>query len=181
MSRIGNAPITVPKGVKVSVKGQTIAVKGPKGDLSFDVPTSIKFEVKDDQITFARSSEDRPTKSMHGMSRAMTNNMVTGCSVGFTKVLEIIGVGYRAMVKGQKIDLNLGFSHPVSVELPKTVKAEVSKDGRTLTLSSADKAVLGQVAADIRRWRPPEPYKGKGIRYQGETIIRKEGKARGKK
>ncbi len=181
MSRIGNAPVTVPKGVKVSVKGQTIAVKGPKGDLSFDVPAIINFEVKGDTITFSRSSEDRPTKSMHGMARAMTANMVTGCSTGFTKVLEIVGVGYRAAVKGQKIDLNLGFSHPVSVDLPKAVTASVSKDGRTLTLASADKALLGQVAADIRRWRPPEPYKGKGIRYQGETIIRKEGKARGKK
>ena len=180
MSRIGNQPIQIPKSVNVTTKGSTIRVKGPKGELSFDVPTRITFKVEDSKILFSRSSDDREARSLHGMSRAMTANMVIGCSEGFKKILVIKGVGYRAMVKGSKLDLTLGFSHPVSMDLPKGVSAEVDKEGK-LTLSSADKAQLGQFAANIRRWRPPEPYKGKGIRYLGETIILKEGKARGKK
>ena len=180
MSRIGNAPVSIPKGTTVKTSGQTISVKGPKGELSWDVPDAIRFSVENDVISFSRSSEERNVRALHGLSRAMTNNMVTGCSVGFEKVLEIIGVGYRAAVKGRGIDLTLGFSHPVRYELPDGVDAEVDKEGK-LYLRSADKAVLGRVAADIRRYRPPEPYKGKGIRYLGEHIIRKEGKARGKK
>jgi large subunit ribosomal protein L6 len=131
-------------------------------------------------ISFQRPNEDRKVRALHGMSRAMTNNMVVGCSTGFVRTLEIVGVGYRASVKGKNIDLTLGFSHPVSYPLPEGVDAEVDKEGK-LHLSSANKALLGSVAADIRRYRPPEPYKGKGVRYQGERIIRKEGKARGKK
>jgi large subunit ribosomal protein L6 len=180
MSRIGNAPITIPSGVKVKTTGQTIAVEGPKGKLSFDVPEPITFAIEDDVITFKRPSEERPIKALHGMARAMTNNMVVCCSEGFKRSLEIIGVGYRAAVKGKNIDLTLGFSHPISYPLPDGVSAEVDKEGK-LHLMSADKALLGSVAADIRRYRPPEPYKGKGIRYLGERIIRKEGKARGKK
>ena len=179
MSRIGNAPVAVPKGVKVSTSGQTISVKGPKGELSFDVPRPITFEMAEDQITFNRPNNHRDNRALHGMSRAMTNNMVVGCSEGFKKSLEIVGVGYRANVKGDKIDLTLGLSHPVTYQLPKGVSAEVTKDG-VLHLSSADKALLGRVAAEIRKWRPPEPYKGKGIKYVGERIIRKEGKT-GKK
>ena len=180
MSRIGNAPITIPKGVKIKTEGQTIAVEGPKGKLSFDVPTPIEFSIDGDVISFKRPNDQRNVRALHGMARAMTNNMVVGCSEGFKKTLEIIGVGYRALVKGSKIDLTLGFSHPVSYPLPDGVTAEVDKEGK-LHLMSADKALLGSVAADIRRYRPPEPYKGKGIRYLGERIIRKEGKARGKK
>jgi len=180
MSRIGNAPITIPKGVKVKTEGQTIAVEGPKGKLSFDVPEPITYKLEDDVLSFDRPNNDRDIRALHGMARAMTNNMVVGCSEGFKKSLEIIGVGYRAAVKGKNIDLTLGFSHPVSYPLPDGVNAEVDKEGK-LHLSSADKALLGSVAADIRRYRPPEPYKGKGIRYVGEQIIRKEGKARGKK
>jgi large subunit ribosomal protein L6 len=180
MSRIGNQPIQIPKSVQVTTAGTTIRVKGPKGELSFDVPTRISFKVDDGNIVFSRESDDREARSLHGMSRAMTANMVTGCSEGFKKVLVIKGVGYRAAVKGSQLDLTLGFSHPVTMDLPKEVSAEVDKEGK-LTLSSADKALLGQVAADIRRWRPPEPYKGKGVRYLDETIILKEGKARGKK
>ena len=179
MSRIGNAPVAVPKGVKVSTAGQTISVKGPKGELSFDVPNPISFEMAGDAITFTRPNNHRDNRALHGMSRAMTNNMVVGCSEGFKKSLEIVGVGYRANVKGDKVDLTLGLSHPVSYQLPKGVAAEVTKDG-VLHLSSADKALLGRVAAEIRKWRPPEPYKGKGIKYVGERIIRKEGKT-GKK
>lgn len=180
MSRIGNAPITIPKGVKVAVQGQQIAVEGPKGKLSFEVPDPISFSIEAEVISFKRPNDQRNVRALHGMARAMTNNMVVGCSTGFVKTLEIVGVGYRAAVKGNNVDLTLGFSHPVSYPLPAGVKAEVDKEGK-LHLSSADKALLGSVAADIRRYRPPEPYKGKGIRYQGETIIRKEGKARGKK
>lgn len=180
MSRIGNAPIPIPKGVKIKAEGQTIAVEGPKGKLSFDVPRPIAFAVDEQVITFTRPSEDRKVRALHGMARAMTNNMVVGCSTGFTRTLEIIGVGYRALVKGKNIDLTLGFSHPVSYPLPEGVTAEVDKEGK-LHLHSADKALLGSVAADIRKYRPPEPYKGKGVRYVGEHIIRKEGKARGKK
>ncbi|PRP91488.1 50S ribosomal protein L6 [Enhygromyxa salina] len=180
MSRIGNAPIQIPKGVKIKTEGQTIAVEGPKGSLSFDVPEPISFAVDGEVISFKRPNDQRSVRALHGMSRAMTNNMVVGCSVGFKKTLEIIGVGYRAIVKGKNIDLTLGFSHPVSYPLPEGVTAEVDKDNK-LHLMSADKALLGSVAADIRRYRPPEPYKGKGVRYLGERIIRKEGKARGKK
>jgi large subunit ribosomal protein L6 len=180
MSRIGNAPINIPKGIDVKTSGQTISVKGPKGNLSFDVPRPITFQIDKDIISFARPTNDRHVRSLHGMSRAMTNNMVVGCSEGFKRTLEIIGVGYRAVVKGQKIDLTLGFSHPISYPLPDGVKGEVDKEGK-LHLSSPDKALLGRVAADIRRYRPPEPYKGKGVKYLGEHIQRKEGKARGKK
>jgi large subunit ribosomal protein L6 len=180
MSRIGNAPITIPAGLKVKTEGQTIAVEGPKGKLSFEVPQPITFAIESDVIRFTRPNEDRKVRALHGMARAMTNNMVVGCSTGFVRTLEIIGVGYRASVKGRNIDLTLGFSHPISYPLPDGVGAEVDKEGK-LHLSAADKALLGSVAADIRRFRPPEPYKGKGVRYQGERIIRKEGKARGKK
>ena len=180
MSRIGKLPISVPKGIKIKTEGQTIAVEGPKGKLHFEVPQPIQFVVEGDQITFQRPNEDRNIRALHGMARAITNNMLVGCSTGFVRTLEIIGVGYRAAIKGRNVDLTLGFSHPVSYPLPDGVNAEVDKDGK-LHLSSADKALLGSVAADIRGFRPPEPYKGKGIRYLGETIIRKEGKARGKK
>ena len=179
MSRIGNAPVNIPKGTKVSSSGQTISVKGPKGELSFDVPEPITFELDGDVVRFKRPSEDGKIKALHGMARAMTNNMVVGVSEGWKKSLEIVGVGYRAVVKGSNVDLTLGFSHPISYPLPKGVSAEVDKQG-VLHLESADKALLGSVAADIRGWRPPEPYKGKGVKYVGERIIRKEGKT-GKK
>ncbi|MGB1700159.1 MAG: 50S ribosomal protein L6, partial [Nannocystaceae bacterium] len=158
---------------------QTISVKGPKGNLSFDVPTPITFAMDGSTLKFSRPDDQQSNRALHGMARAMTNNMVVGCSEGFKRSLEIIGVGYRAVVKGKNIDLTLGFSHPISYPLPDGVKAEVDKQG-LLHLESADKALLGRVAADIRAYRPPEPYKGKGVRYVGERIIRKEGKT-GKK
>jgi large subunit ribosomal protein L6 len=179
MSRIGNAPITIPKGITVSTSGQTISVKGPKGNLSFTVPEGITFTHADSQIRFSRASDSQVHRAMHGMARARTQNLVVGCSQGFTRVLEINGVGYRAAVKGKSVDLTLGFSHGISYALPDGVTAESGKDGK-LVLSAADKSVLGQVASDIRRFRPPEPYKGKGVKYDEERIIRKEGK-RGKK
>ena len=180
MSRIGNKAIPIPKGVTVSTQGRRLNVKGPKGELGFDVPERISFEVAGGQISFKRDGDDREARALHGMARAMTANLVTGCSVGFQRHLAIVGVGYRAAVKGSSLDLTLGFSHPVSYPLPKGVTAEVDKEGK-ITLSAADKALLGQVAADIRSWRPPEPYKGKGVRYAEEVITLKEGKARGKK
>lgn len=179
MSRIGNAPIPVPKGVTVNTTGQTIAVKGPKGSLSFEVPPGIEFKHDAGVITFARGGNSRTQRSMHGMARARTANIVKGCAEGFKRELEINGVGYRAAVKGKNVDLTLGFSHPISYPLPEGVSAEVTKDGR-LILTGADRVALGQAAADIRRYRPPEPYKGKGVKYLEEHINRKEGK-RGKK
>lgn len=179
MSRIGNAPIAVPKGVTVNTQGQTISVKGPQGSLSFTVPEGISFTHEDALIRFKRASDSRTHRAMHGMARAQTANLMTGCSQGFKRTLEITGVGYRAAVKGNSVDLTLGFSHPISYPLPAGVSAEVTKDGK-LVLSAADRSALGQVAADIRAFRPPEPYKGKGVKYENERIIRKEGK-RGKK
>lgn len=180
MSRIGNAPIDVPKGVTVTTKGQTISVKGPKGNLSFDVPEGVEFTLEDGTLKFSRKNNQPATRSLHGMARAMTNNMIIGCSTGFKRTLEINGVGYRAAVKGREIALTLGFSHPANYPLPDGINAEVDKEGK-VHLTGADKAVLGRVAADIRGYRPPEPYKGKGVKYLEERIVRKEGKARGKK
>ena len=177
MSRVGYAPVLVPKGTNVTVSGQQVAVKGPKGQLSFVVPEPIVVKVEDAEVRLDRPSDHREHRALHGMARAITANMVHGCSQGFTRTLEIVGVGYRAVVKGKAVELSLGYSHPISYSLPDGVTAEVTKDGR-LILSSADKAVLGQAAADIRAFRPPEPYKGKGVRYSDERIIRKEGKAR---
>lgn len=179
MSRIGKTPVKIPKGVTVSAKGQTLSVKGPQGTLDFEVPTEIQIKVEGDTLTFIRTSEEQNVRAMHGMARAMASNLVTGVSVGFTRTLDIVGVGYRAAVKGDVVDLTLGFSHPVSYKLPAGVKAEVDKDGK-LHIKSPNKSLLGQVAADLRGFRPPEPYKGKGVRYLNEKITLKEGKARGK-
>lgn len=179
MSRIGNAPVTVPKGVTVTIKGQNISAKGPKGTLSFDVPAIITIEQQGDTLRFKRNAENQSARAMHGMARARTAKLITGVATGFTRELDIIGVGYRAAVKGQAVELTLGFSHPISYPLPEGVKAEVTKEGR-LILSGIDPVVLGQCASDIRDYRPPEPYKGKGVKYVEENILRKEGK-RGKK
>ena len=179
MSRIGNAPITVPKGVTISTSGSTLSAKGPKGTMTFDVPPGIELEQKDGTLRFKRANDSQKVRALHGMARARTAAVVTGVSTGFTRELEIIGVGYRAAVKGQSIDLTLGFSHGINVKLPEHVKAEVTKEGK-LVLTGPDPVKLGQVAADIRSYRPPEPYKGKGIKYAEENILRKEGK-RGKK
>ena len=179
MSRIGNQPVAIPKGLTVSTAGQTISVKGPKGSLSFTVPEGISFTQEGQQIKLTRSADTNRMRAMHGMARARTQNLMVGCSQGFQRVLEINGVGYRANVKGKTVDLTLGFSHGISYPLPEGVTAESNKDGK-LVLTAADKSVLGQVAADIRGFRPPEPYKGKGVKYENERINRKEGK-RGKK
>jgi large subunit ribosomal protein L6 len=178
MSRIGNAPIEIPKGVTLQTRGNVISAKGPKGELSFEVPARISFTVEGDVIKFQRATNARGDRALHGTARARTANIVKGVHEGFTRVLEINGVGYRAAVKGSSIDLTLGFSHPISYALPKGITAEF-KEGK-LSVSGADKIVVGKVAADLRRYRPPEPYKGKGVKYVEERIIRKEGK-RGKK
>ncbi len=159
--------------------GRTLSAKGPLGTSSFEMPPSIQFAIEDGKISFRREGEDRRQRALHGMTRAMVANLIKGCSQGFTITLDIVGVGYRANVKGQTVELTLGYSHGISYVLPAGVKADV-KEGR-LILTSVEKARLGQVAADIRNFRPPEPYKGKGVKYADETILRKEGKARGKK
>ncbi|MGH1348080.1 MAG: 50S ribosomal protein L6 [Nannocystales bacterium] len=179
MSRIGNAPIAIPNGVTIKTSGQVISAKGPKGELSFEVHHRISFKVEDNTLTFERPTNNRLDRSLHGTARARTANIVHGVHEGWSKTLEINGVGYRAAAKGKTLDLTLGFSHPISYVLPEGVKAEVAKDGK-VTVSGPDKIAVGKAAADIRGYRPPEPYKGKGVKYVGEHIIRKEGK-RGKK
>ncbi len=179
MSRIGNAPIAIPKGVTIKTQGQQISAKGPKGELSFEVPHRITFKLEDGQLSFSRPTNNRLDRSLHGTARARTANIVHGVAEGWSKTLEINGVGYRAASKGKTVDLTLGFSHPISYVLPEGVSAEATKDGK-LIISGPDKISVGKAAADIRGYRPPEPYKGKGVKYADEHIIRKEGK-RGKK
>ena len=177
MSRTGNAPITVPNGVEVTITGQTVTVKGPKGELRRELPDGITASLDDGVLRFVRANDERSQRALHGLSRSLVNNMVVGVSEGFSKQLEIHGVGYRAAAKGNNaLDMALGFSHPVSVNAPEGVTFEVPEPTR-ITVHGIDKQVVGQVAAEIRSLRPPEPYKGKGVRYAGERIIRKAGKA----
>jgi large subunit ribosomal protein L6 len=176
MSRIGRAPIAIPVGVKVSVSGQTVAIEGPKGKLSRDLHPAIRAEVKDGQILVKRPDDSKSNRALHGLSRALLNNMVVGVTQGFNKGLEIEGVGYRAAVEGNKLTFALGFSHPVEMQLPKGISVTVDKQV-SLNVSGIDKELVGQVAADIRFLKEPEPYRGKGIRYSGEVIRRKAGKA----
>ena len=180
MSRIGKAPIAVPSGVDVSVAGRQVTVKGPKGTLSRAIPGEISITTEDGQIKVERPDDERHNRALHGLTRSLVNNMVVGVTDGFTKELEIIGVGYRAEAQGpSKLRLALGFSHPVMVDAPDGVTFEVPAQNRVI-VKGIDKEVVGQVAANIRSVRKPEPYKGKGVRYQGERVLRKAGKA-GKK
>jgi large subunit ribosomal protein L6 len=175
MSRIGKQPIQIPEGVTVTVGDGAIQVKGPKGQLSVTVPPAISASVEDGSVVFTRPDDTKESRSLHGLARALANNMVIGVTQGFSKRLEIEGVGYRADVKGSQLTLTLGFSHPVVMEVPQGLM--VSMDGNTkLKIEGIDKQSVGQFAADVRRLRPPEPYKGKGIRYAGEYIRRKVGK-----
>ncbi len=178
MSRIGNKAITVPAGVEVTVNGNHVVVKGPKGTLEMDTVKEVAVEVKDGAIVVARDNDEH--KALHGLTRSLIANMVTGVTVGFEKKLEINGVGYRAAKQGNKLALTLGYSHPVEVEDTATVKTEVP-DPNTILVKGIDKQEVGEFAAKIREYRLPEPYKGKGIKYADERIIRKEGKAGGKK
>lgn len=180
MSRIGNAIISVPSNVTVSVEGNTVTVKGPKGELKQELKEGITIEQKDGEITVIRPSESKSHKALHGLSRALINNMVIGVSEGFTKQLELVGVGYRASNAGQRLELALGFSHGILIDLPSEVKVEtLTEKGKNpiITLSSHDKQLLGMVAAKIRSFRKPEPYKGKGVRFVGENVRRKAGKS----
>jgi large subunit ribosomal protein L6 len=174
MSRIGKKPVTVPSGVQVTLKEGTLAVKGPKGELKRPLPSLVQVKVDKQTITVVRQADDPPSRAQHGLVRALVQNMVEGVTKGFERKLEINGVGYKAEVAGQKITLNLGYSHPIVFELPKGIGAKVEKN--QLTLNGSDRELLGQMAAKIRGFRPPEPYKGKGIKYQEETIRRKVGK-----
>ena len=176
MSRIGKLPVSVPAGVEVSINGNEVTVKGPKGELTRSFYSALTIEqAEDNSIVVTRPDDERESRAQHGLTRTLINNMVIGVSKGYSKTLELVGVGYRAAVKGDKLEMNLGFSHPVIVEKPEGINFECP-DQAKIVVSGIDKQQVGQVAADIRKWRKPEPYKGKGIRYQGEHIRRKEGK-----
>ena len=183
MSRIGRKPIEVPKGVSVTITPESISTKGPKGTLSMKRHQAVDIkQTKDedgkDVVVFERKSNEGPARAAHGLMRALVGNMITGVTDGFTKILEINGVGYKAELKGQKVVLSLGYSHPIEYTLPEGIAAKVDKNN--LILSGIDKQALGAAAAKIRSFRPPEPYKGKGIKYDKETIVRKAGKTAGK-
>ena len=177
MSRVGNAPITVPSGVEVSISGSSISVKGSKGTLERDLPGGITVREEESTLYVERPDESGESKAFHGLSRSLIQNMIVGVTEGFTKELQIQGVGYRATAKGSNaLELALGFSHPVNITAPDGIEFEVPQQTQIL-VKGIDKQLVGQVAADIRKWRKPEPYKGKGIRYAGERVIRKAGKA----
>ena len=175
MSRIGRKPVTVPKGVTLQVQGNTVAVKGPRGELRRTLHPEMQVALDKDQFTVARPSEEKRHKALHGLTRTLVQNMVDGVSKGFSKSLEIQGVGYKAEAKPYGVNLIVGYSHPVKYEAPKGIK--ISVDNNTmLKIEGADKELVGQVTAELRSVRPPEPYKGKGIRYVGEQVRRKAGK-----
>ncbi len=176
MSRIGRMPIEIPAGVTVSYENHTMTVKGPKGELSRTLHQDMEITIDGNIITVSRPSDNKEHRSLHGLTRALVANMVTGVSNGFTKTLEITGVGYRAAKQGNKLALTLGFSHPVEMEAPAGITIDVPAPNKII-VTGADKEVVGAVAANIRKWREPEPYKGKGIRYEGEVVRRKAGKA----
>ena len=175
MSRIGKQPVVIPAKVKVEVKGGNVLVEGPKGKLSQFIPARVTAAVEKDKVIVSRQGDDAEAKALHGLTRALINNMVKGVSEGYVKKLEIHGVGFKAAVKGKQLDLALGFSHPILFNIPDQIKITVDENTK-LTVEGPDKQVVGQVAAEIRDYYPPEPYKGKGVRYVGEHIVRKEGK-----
>ena len=184
MSRIGKLPIPLPEKVEVKVTGSTVEVKGPKGALTFALADGITVKAEDKELTVERATEQKRHKALHGLTRALINNMVEGVSKGFKLEQELVGVGYRASTQGQTLDLVLGYSHHVVFELPKEIKVSAKQEkgaNPIITLESSDKQLLGQVAAKIRSLRKPEPYKGKGIKFTGETLRRKAGKSAAKK
>lgn len=178
MSRVGKLPVGIPDKVEVKINGSEVVVKGPNGQLSSDFKDLVKVEIKDKNVFVTPVSESKKSRSMWGTARQLINNMVHGVTEGFTKSLEFTGVGYKASAKGQTLVLNLGYSHPINYELPQGVSAKVTKN--VIDISGADKELVGFVAAKVRSFRPPEPYKGKGIKYSTEHIIRKAGKSGGK-
>jgi large subunit ribosomal protein L6 len=184
MSRIGKSPVNIPSGVDVKLNGTLVTVKGPKGELSQEIDSCVTLNIEDGTITFSRESDAPAHRAKHGLYRALLQNMVVGVSEGYKKEMEVIGVGYRATATGQQLELALGYSHAIILDLPKEIKVSAdTQKGKApvVTLESHDKQLLGQVAAKIRSLRKPEPYKGKGIRFLGEEIRRKAGKSAGKK
>jgi len=175
MSRIGKRPVPLPSGVTATTEGRTLTVKGPKGTLSLQMRDEIAYDISEDGISVQPANETKQARAFWGMQRTLVQNLVTGVSEGFTKVLEITGVGYRATAQGKSLKLQLGYSHDVNVEVPEGIEIK-TPDNTTVEVSGIDRQKVGQVAAEIRRWRKPEPYKGKGIKYRGEYIFRKEGK-----
>jgi large subunit ribosomal protein L6 len=175
MSRIGKQPIAIPAKVKVEVKGQKVSVEGPKGKLAWELPNRTSLKVEDGKIVVSRAGDDAQARALHGLSRALVHNMVVGVTEGFVKKLEIQGVGFKASVTGKVVNLALGYSHPVNYNIPDQIKVTVEENTK-LTIEGPDKQVVGLVAAEIRSFYPPEPYKGKGVRYAGEHVQRKEGK-----
>lgn len=176
MSRIGKKPISVPSGVEVKIDGQNVSVKGPKGELALTVAEPIKVSMDDAEITVSRPDDERENRSLHGLTRSLIQNNIVGVTEGYSKNLEIVGTGYRVQAKGKNLEFNLGYSHSITVEPPAGIEFKV--DGQTkLSVNGIDKQLVGEVAANIRKLRKPEPYKGKGIRYAGEVVRRKVGKA----
>lgn len=179
MSRIGKLPVSVPAGVKVELSGDRISVQGPKGTLARKLPPHVEAAQEDGKVVVRRQNDGRAARAMHGLTRTLIQNMVTGVSAGFSKTLEIIGVGYRVESKKTYLVFTLGYSHPIYYEVPEGIEAKIESPTR-LTVSGIDREVVGKAAAEIRGFRPPEPYKGKGVKYAGETIQRKEGKSGGR-
>jgi len=177
VSRIGRLPVKIPAGVQIQIEGTTVTVRGPKGELVRTFPGVLSFVREADTLQVNRSSDDRKERALHGMARALVQNMVTGVSLGFQRNLQIEGVGYRAEMKGADLVLSVGFSHPVTVKPPAGIAFTVDEKARTIQVKGFDREQVGQMAADIRHIRPPEPYKGKGLRYVGEHVRRKAGKA----
>lgn len=177
MSRIGRQPVELPAGVEVQIQGPRVKVKGPKGELARTFPSEIRIELKEGAVRLQRASDEPRLRALHGLSRALLNNMVVGVSQGFTRELQVEGVGYRPELDGKDLVLHVGFSHPVRVPPPVGIAFDVDAKARQIRVLGSDKELVGQVAADIRRVRPPEPYKGKGIRYLGERVRHKAGKA----
>ena len=175
MSRIGKQPIALPPKVKVEVKGQKVHVEGPKGKLDWELPARTSVKVADGRVDVSRAGDDAQAKALHGLSRALINNMVKGVSEGFVKKLEIQGVGFKAAVQGKTVNMSLGYSHPINYPIPDQIKVTVDENTK-ITIEGPDRQVVGQVAAELRAFYPPEPYKGKGVRYVGEHVVRKEGK-----
>jgi large subunit ribosomal protein L6 len=175
MSRIGKQPIAIPPKVKVEIKGQKVSVEGPKGKLQFDLPRHTSLKVEGGNVLVSRQGDDAQARALHGLSRALVNNMVKGVSEGFVKKLEIQGVGFKAAVQGKTVNMTLGYSHPINYPIPDQIKVVVEENTK-ITIEGPDKQVVGQVASELRSYYPPEPYKGKGVRYVGEHVTRKEGK-----
>jgi large subunit ribosomal protein L6 len=175
MSRIGKLPVAVPPKVKVEIKGQKVFVEGPKGKLDFEMPRRTTAKLDGGNLVVSRDGEDSEAKALHGLSRAIVNNMVEGVSEGFVKKLEIQGVGFKAAVQGKNVSLVLGYSHPLNYPIPDQIKVTVEENTK-VTIEGPSKQLVGQVAAEIRSYYPPEPYKGKGVRYSEEKVVRKEGK-----